>query len=807
VLELSWGCFLAESAKLEPPAYCQYAAGPCNQSFACYKANDAFFAFGSDPSTIASTVQSAVEQLRRSKPNHRWASWKDLTIAGQIVYCEICRTIRHSNFLVADVTTLNFNVMFELGYAIGLGKPVMPVRDTTYQRDARELDELGLLDTLGYVDYANSDQLAAAVLRGDAKPTGARSAADAYQAPPLYVVLPPVQIEGVSRLLSALNRSAFQHRAFDPTETPRLAIVDVQRNVQPARGVVAKLIDPHRKGAAVHNARCAFVAGYALAQQKHVLMIQEGVVKQAVDYRDVCLWYTTPDQVGGMIERFVRQVATSMHQGYLAGRDAPKGKLAKLDLGDVAAENEELSLNAYFVQTAQFRDAFRGHARLVVGRKGTGKSAIFCQIRDVLSRRAEQYLVLDLRPESYQLLKLTNLFGRIGDAGTHEQTVSAFWDYVLLCELAHRIIDADASIAYRDPATLEEYEAVRTAYRPQKFDEHGDFSERLLSLLGNLAERFPGDGRLLTTAEITNAVWTADIAPLREAVASYLRRKAAVWILVDNLDKGWPARGASSRDILLLRGLLEAARKLQRQLAKRRVPLSTVVFIRNDILDRLVEETPDRGKEASISLDLADLEVLKEILRARAVASLGEEMDFEKLSGMFFDRHVGGEDTFKFLYRHTHGRARDVLRVAKRCIDTALNRGHERVLESDVLAAVEGHSNEVLRELKLEVQDVQGERAEVIEDFAGARRVLTQAQVTEILTRRDKNSDSEKFLETLLWYSFLGVEYQPTKEVYSYEIEYNVERMLKLAGREPAERRFVIHPAFHHALRVDRSVD
>lgn len=797
---------MTEVAKVDPPAYCQYATGPCNQAFTGYPTNDAFFAFGSDPSTLASTVQGAVEQLRRSKPNHRWASWKDLSIAGQIVYCEICRTIRHSNFLVADVTTLNFNVMFELGFAIGLGKPVMPVRDTSYQRDARELEELGLLDTLGYVDYANSDQLANAVLKGDAKPTGARAVPDAYQVPPLYVVLPPVQIEGVTRLLSALGRSAFQHRAFDPAETPRLAIVDVQRHIQPARGVVAKLIDPNRKGALVHNARCAFVTGYALAQQKHVLMLQEGVVKQPIDYRDVCLWYTTPDQVGGMIEKFVRHVATSMHQVYLTGRGAPKGKLAKLDLGDVAAENEELSLKAYFVETAQFRDAFRGHVRLVVGRKGTGKSAIFCQIRDVLSRRAEQYLVLDLRPESYQLLKLTSLLNEIGDAGAREQTVSAFWDYVLLCELAHKIIDSDASIAYRDPATLKDYEAVRGAYRPQKFDEHGDFSERLLSLLQNLSERFPRDGRPLTTAEITNAVWTSDIAPLREAVASYLRRKTSVWILVDNLDKGWPARGATSRDILVLRSLLEATRKLQRQLEKRRVPLSTVVFIRNDIFERLVEETPDRGKEACISLDLADLEVLKEILRARAVASLGEEMDFEKLSGMFFDRHVGGEDTFKFLYRHTHGRARDVLRVAKRCIDTALNRGHDRVLEGDVLAAVEAHSNEVLRELIHEVRDTHGERAEIIEEFAGARRVLPNDKLAEILARKNGHGDPEVLLKTLLWYSFLGVEYAAGKEVYSYEIEYNVGRMLKLAGLDPAQRRFVIHPAFHHALRIERLV-
>ena len=58
------------------------------------------------------------------------------------------------------------------------------------------------------------------------------------------------------------------------------------------------------------------------------------------------------------------------------------GLLEDLDLGDVAAENESRQLRSFFVPTGPFYQAKRGHARLVMGRKGSGKTAIFYALRE-----------------------------------------------------------------------------------------------------------------------------------------------------------------------------------------------------------------------------------------------------------------------------------------------------------------------------------------------------------------------------------------------------------------------------------------
>jgi len=77
--------------------------------------------YPSEPVTIASTIENAYEGLKRVARDKKWASWRDLNISGQIIFCEICKAIRFTRLVIADVTTLNANVLFEIGYAIGVG--------------------------------------------------------------------------------------------------------------------------------------------------------------------------------------------------------------------------------------------------------------------------------------------------------------------------------------------------------------------------------------------------------------------------------------------------------------------------------------------------------------------------------------------------------------------------------------------------------------------------------------------------------------------------------------------------------------
>ncbi len=783
----------------KPPTYCEYADGPCDQRFEDTVETDAVFLFPSQPEQIAATVSAAVAHLRGLNPGRTYRTWRDFQTAGQVVFCAICKSMRFGAAVVADVTTLNFNLLFEIGFALGLELPVIPIRDTTFLRDKRQFDELGIFDTIGYVDFQNADALAQAI--------ATRLPCDAVPAPPtalnteapLYVLKGHIDTEGAVRLMSALKRSHLQFRTFDVLEKPRLALQEARKQVGMSLGVIAHLLSPERTGAVVHNARCAFVAGIAMATGKTVVLLQEGYVTHPIDYRDVVTSYRTPDQIPSLVQPLLLQTVSHLQTSHLRLIKRPGGLLEGLDIGDVAAENEVYALPSYFVHTAQFNEAKRGHARLVTGRKGSGKTAIFYGVRDSVTR-IQSYHVIDLMPEGHQFAKFREIVLSHLTPGLQEHTLVAFWTHLLLCEIAQKAGDHDYRWAQYDRDRGDAFDSLMEVYGKLIEIEQGDFSERLLQQIDRLTERYTSAPDALAPGEITQVLFRDDIPALTNAVAKYLEYKDEVWVLVDNLDKGWPTRGATQEDIMILRGLLEATRKLQRQFQKRGVDVHVLVFLRNDIHDLLVEETPDRGKDTAITVDWNDPAALKELLRQRIVAGSSLSGDFQDVWPAVCDTHVGTQDSFGYMLDRTLMRPRDLLNFVHRTIEVAVNRGHERILANDILKAEESYSNDILQETSLEIRDVFRDVTDPLYVFLGCRATLTEGEVLSLLREAGFSEDDlERGVALFTWFGFLGVQEKGQEEPrFAYQERYNVAKLLTpiRLGRSV----FVVHPAFRRAL-------
>jgi hypothetical protein len=793
---------MSQLALVQQPQYCQYSSGFCDQSFEGISSSELFFLYPSRPEIIARTIEEAI-RLLRANTSDSIKSWRDMDITGRLVFCEVCKNQRYSRIAVTDVTTLNFNVMFEIGFALGLGVAVLPIRDVSYASDHKSFDELGLLDTFGYLDFANSGQLADKIQAAlpVTKAVFTRGH-ELNQEQPVYVIKSPIATEGQVKLLSALKKSGLRFRTFDPKETSRLSLPEAVKQVRTALGVVAHLLAPQRIGALVHNARCAFAAGLAMASGKYVLMLQEGDEQQPVDYRDVVQSYTDPAEVQPYFTPFVKQLYEAIQSSRFVPITLPLRPLETIDFGDIAAENEINALKAYFVPTAQYNETKRGHARLVVGRKGAGKTAIFYAVRNAYWATDSQF-VLDLKPEGHQFTKLRELVLKPLSLGMQEHVLTAFWNYLLLMELANKIIDNDRRVASpsRDPARAVLFQKIVELYGAEPDVEQGDFSERLLALVDRITESRSSLERLAETKDVTQLVYERDIRALNETLSEYLKRKDGVWLLFDNLDKGWPVNGAQAEDILLLRSLLEATRKLQRQLARKQVECRAVVFIRNDIYEHLLHLTPDKGKDTAVVLDWTDTEAFRQIVHRRITLSTGLKQSFDQLWPVFFDTHVKGEESFSYLLRRTLMRPRDLLRFLRQCVNVAVNRGRDKVLESDILQAETAYSEDQLQEVSFELRDVSPDYPDVLYAFIGSRCTLTKKEVEEkLLTAAVPSSEINKLFELLLFLGFLGALSMNNDELYAYQYEYGVQRMLKDAPSTPL---FIIHPAFRFALGIE----
>jgi len=517
---------------LIPPKYCKYASGACDQRFDNMRISDAFFIYPSHPAHLANTIKECVSAHQREAGNNRWTTWEDLSVGGKIIFCEICKTIRGSRLIVANITDLNFNVLFELGYAFGLHKPVLPVRDSTYETSKKQFDEIGIFDTLGYEQFTNSINLGEIIKKYETTDS-IFTPTEINRTQPIFFMKSPIDNDGSVKLFSILKKSWLKFRTFDSRETPRLSLHDAYKQTLSSISVVGHLIDPNRTGAIAHNARVAFVCGMALAAGKHVLMFQEGILPQPIDYRDIIIPYTDVSVIPYYLRTIFQETTETLQSLEETHIPLSTGLLERIDLGDAAAENEINALSTYFVKTPQFQQTRQGHARIVIGRKGAGKTALFYGIRSQFSRKGKK-IVVDLKPEGHQFVRLRETVLTKLSEGLQLHTLTAFWHYLLLLEITNKVLEKERSTAYQYPHLHTKFAQLESLYQEQ-LNAKGDFSERLMTLVNHLVEHFPDKTpESINTSDITTAIYHKDIENLSRNLVDHLQDYDGIWILFDN---------------------------------------------------------------------------------------------------------------------------------------------------------------------------------------------------------------------------------------------------------------------------------
>jgi hypothetical protein len=770
-----------------------------------------FVAYPSSPSSIGQTIIAAVGSLRSDSSAPQLIPWEENDIAGRFIVESIISEIDQGDILLADITRLNFNVIFEIGYAIGRKKRVVLVQNKTITSSAETAREVGIFDTLGYKQYGTSGELANLIRAvKDIRPLPFDSS-QINSLAPVYLLAPRIKSDFEVRINSRIKKARLQFRTFDPEEHGRLAAGEAIDNVAESHGVVIPLLSKERVEASVHNFRAAFVAGLAFAQEKALLLLQESDDPVPIDYRDLVSSVRFPDQINDYVGDFSNDVAARFQSSSAAVTKEPKTFLSRLNLGASSAENEFSDLGHYYLVTDEYRRALSGEVRVVTGRKGAGKTALFAQLRDKL-RQNKALVVLDLRPEGFQLIKLKERVLDYLSDGAHEHTITAFWEYLLLLETCHKILEKDKALHMRDNRLYSPYRTLAETYYTDEYILEGDFAERMLQLMDRVAEDFealyPDSSKRsrLSTGEITNLLHKHDVSKLRDLLVDYLGYKDGLWILFDNLDKGWPPHGVTSEDVLTVRCLIEAMAKIENQLRKRKIESHGIVFIRNDVYELLVENTPDRGKVSSITLDWTDPDLLRELLRKRFLytdADLKGNPPFDEIWRQIAATHIQGEETSQYLIDRSLMRPRALIELLRFCRSHAVNLERQRIEVLDIEQGEEAYSSELLTNLSFEIRDIIPSAEGILYEFVEAQEIMSGEDVMRILVQATDEIRGGKLLDILLWYGFLGVIRDTGDTSYIYSVKYDIKRLNALvAKRGVSNCRFRINPAFWRALEI-----
>ena len=380
-----------------------------------------FFGYASRPKLASETLRAASAAITKTGLSDS-QTWEQLTVSGRLIIDQIFEAIDHSDVAAFDVSSLNENVMFELGYAIARGKRIWILIDKTDREALNRWRQFRLLSTVGYQGWANWDDIRDAFVKElpySAEKTLYDDIIEPNLAPQVEGSLfyfpsfqPTEASQRLGRRLDVETRRGIRLQSADPTESAIYPLSWYAQKVYETSGTIVHLVSQRRELAWLHNARAALVAGLAAGFERPTLLLAEDDYTDPLDYRDLLRRYQTAAQCQEYASVWLAGLVLEPQQDMGGRRLKLVTELRGFKFGEPVAENEADVLSDYFVETAAFDEVLVSRNTLFVGRKGAGKTANMLQAAARLREDARN-LVIIIKPQSYELEGLVALLGRL----------------------------------------------------------------------------------------------------------------------------------------------------------------------------------------------------------------------------------------------------------------------------------------------------------------------------------------------------------------------------------------------------------
>ncbi len=250
---------------------------------------------------------------------------------------------------------------------------------------------------------------------------------------------------------------------------------------------------------------------------------------------------------------------------------------------------------------------------------------------------------------------------------------------------------------------------------------------------------------------------------------------------------------------------MDALIKIQRELRREQIECHGVVFIRNDVYELLVANTPDRGKVPSVVLDWTDADLLRELLRRRFLYGdgLDPSLSFEAIWNSIAASHIHGEETSQYLIDRSLMRPRGLIDLVRYCRSHAVNLRHERIELADIEQGEEAYSTDLLNTIDFEIADISPAASNILYEFIEAPATMPGTAVREILTRKLGGDGWQPVFDLLLWYGFFGFVREDGEPTYIYSVKYDIRRLRAIVDKKSLENAaLTINPAFWRALEI-----
>lgn len=773
-----------------------------------------FFAYGSAPASSGECIEEAIKKINE-EDNIEIYSWKKLQISGNLIITKIIEAIDNCDFFCADLTGLNNNVLFELGYAIAKDKPIFLINDTSHDESLRKYKEFNILSTFGYCAYTKTDDIVNSFFKEQPfNPIDNR----------YWKQLTQTLIIGESRsavlILNSQVDSNYNQEVINQAEYYKLpTIVDdaSESKVQPLSWYIqqihnvlsflAQFSSTVRVGAEIHNAKCSLISGIALGRGIRVKMIAEKPYESPIDYREVLQKFSNRQECEKIVSEYFKFVQKDI--GQLLGKkeenllNTKRTDLQRLNFGEAIAEHESTTLSNYFIETANITSLVKTEYNIVIGRKGCGKTATLYYLFEALKRHKKNHVIL-IKPINFEVDGLISLLEIANNEFERGFLIECVWKFLIFSEIAKHIYE---DISAKPLYAIKENESKFIDYineRPNLF--LADFSSRLeeqINILKNNNLHEIGDGKTKDyRLKVSEALHQGTLIEVREHFSKIVPKSDRIIVLIDNLDKSWRSNAKINSLSKFILGLLGVSGRIGKELElvkniQTNISFHLTLFLRSDIYRHVMLNAREPDKIEIKKLIWDDGELLFRIIEERFIGLSKTKYEAKDLWEKFFVEKIKNQNIKSYILDVVFPRPRDIIYFIKSAKDKAVSRGHSIIQEDDLISAHKEYSAWIFKSLIVE----NGISIEQMEDFMyqlmGCNIILSKDMIQQhmVAAKIDASSEEkiEKFIDHIVDLTILGRETKTN----IFEFEYDIDsfKKLKILSQKLNSNRYKIHNA------------
>ena len=409
--------------------------------------------------------------------------------------------------------------------------------------------------------------------------------------------------------------------------------------------------------------------------------------------------------------------------------------LRKLYIGDPQGENELLGLDEYFVETSAYFNALGKPIAIVVGRRGTGKSANLHAIQTAISNDKPSHVCV-IKPIGYELEGLIRVLDENLHRSERGYLIQSLWKYLIFSELARSVFEEVSEIPAYIPLTpdQEKFMEIMNSNRDTlliPFAQRLEKAVRTLVGVGNLSDAVQQQTR------ISELLHQRELHELRQFLGLVLSDRNRVAILIGRLDDPWGPGADLGRLSELLMGLLKVIEDIGDEFLhhdrwRKKVNVSVTVFLRSDSYALFEPFAAEQDKLPTQRITWNEPEVLLNVLDLRFEEAFDNRIDARDVWTGLFTSEVVGLPISEFILGTIMHRPRDIIYLVGQAIASATNRGHAVVTADDLVDARNNYSQWVLTLIQAEDDPRKGKLEAVLFEFAGAPKVM---KLAEVMTR------------------------------------------------------------------------